>query len=446
MDFNIAISGLIISQKAMSVTQNNIANAHTPGYAREQLELGVLSSAGMSNVDAQIGSGVIATQVTRIRDEYLIHQDRNEMGNAGYYDQMTGMMSQVQSQMNENGKNSISTSMDSFFQAWTEASKFPEVGSYRSTLLENSKILSIRFNGVSDALDAVSKQTDEQISFEVTTVNGLTKKIADINAMMLNSNARNDSGLQDQRDQYLDELSKHFNMEVSVDSKNSVSVRFGNVTVINGSEHKDIRSMFDSTSGKYVLASNSTIINPTTGSLSGVLDSKTKISQYKTKIDNLVSTIITKVNAAHSAGYGLDGSTGNAFFTGTDAKTININAVLLTSPDKIGFAAAAGTSGDSGVAVQIAALKDSAMMPGKPGDYYNSLVSDVANDLKTSKSMSDMYAQLSVKSKSLREQVSGVNIDEEMTNLLKFQNYYQANAKVIKTIDDSFKELFSILG
>jgi flagellar hook-associated protein 1 FlgK len=178
------------------------------------------------------------------------------------------------------------------------------------------------------------------------------------------------------------------------------------------------------------------------GKLSGIAQAYQNIDQTRTSLDGMAQALITNVNNLATAGFDLDGNAGVAFFTGTDAATIGVNAAVQADPRKV-VAADAATPGSNGIALQMVALQDSAVYPPPPGtpsatlnQSIGNLVVQLGSEAKRASDMSSTY-QTSVKAlQDQRQSISGVSTDEELTNMLRYQHAYEAAARIITTVDE----------
>jgi flagellar hook-associated protein 1 FlgK len=158
---------------------------------------------------------------------------------------------------------------------------------------------------------------------------------------------------------------------------------------------------------------------------------------------------MTEVNTLHANGYGLDGSTGNVFFAGAaTAAGIQVNPLIVNDTNLIAAAEGAGKPGDNGNAIAIANLQGAQTMNGNTttyGAYYDSLVSDVGLAVQQTGSYYEHQSQMVLQLENYRESISGVSIDEETVNLIKFQNAYQAAAKLISTADEMMQTVLNMI-
>ena len=190
------------------------------------------------------------------------------------------------------------------------------------------------------------------------------------------------------------------------------------------------------------------------GKLDGWLTARdVDIQNYLGQLDTLAQGLMQEVNSLHAAGYGLDGSTGNDFFTGSSAADIAVNPTIVNDANLIAAAADFDTipgdkPGDNGNAIAIAALRETLTMSGGTatfGEYYGSLISDVGHGVQQAQSYHDHQSQMVLHLENYRESISGVSIDEEMVNLVKYQKAYQAAARLVNTAGEMMDTILNMV-
>lgn len=450
LNISTSTSGLITAQKALQVTQNNIANMNTPGYAREKLVINENGASSKTGIDAQMGTGSIATSVQRIIDEYLVRQSRQTQSDVEYYNELSSTLSRVESLYNEGSDPSISNSISSFFDAFEEASKYPEDVTYRNALLGQATKLVDSVAMVSDEVSKMKTDLDVSIQTQVDKINELTSKIADINKKIAQTTTTSPNTYLDQRDAYLDELSTLVDVEIVKGDRGIVDISTKGVNLVSGSQSEKINAMYDQKSDQWIIASGSTEVKSAKGQLAADLQLRNKlIPGYEQELNAVTSTLITEVNAIHAAGYGLDGSTGINFFNGTDATSIQINTVLMNNPSQMALASVPSAPGNADNAKLLADLRNAKVMSGGTAsvtDYYAMFVFDMSHDLSQAQDNLTTKNAMLISVNEQRQNVQGVNIDEEMSRLLEYQRFYQGNAKMLSTINQTFDTLMQIMN
>jgi flagellar hook-associated protein 1 FlgK len=449
LDFYIALSGLKAGETMISVAQNNIANANNINYARQRVDV---SSAGIpqgsSGVKAQMGSGVWIDQITRIKDDLLIQQVRTEQGKAGYNEGLKRVLSNVETVFNEVGENSISKLSEKIFNGLQEANKFPEQSSYRLELVYSAVLFTEKIKGISVQLDEVKSQADSQLKTEVAHVNNLLEKIAGANKKMESFGGTEVNSLLDERDGYLNELSKLIDINITnKEHPMNMEIKVGNTKVLTGQKYYPIETTYIDEKDEMVLSIGDIKLDLKSGQIKGILESRNEmIGKYEKGLNNYVRTFITEFNNLHTTGYGLDGTTGENFFNGSDMRSIEINPLLKKDPEKIGLSAVDGVSGNTEIGEKLANLRNLPVMGGQSiSDFYREYVVTMASELNLARDNEIIHTNVAGAMEKQKQSVQGVNIDEEMTNLMVYQQYYQANARMIKITESMLDEILNLI-
>jgi flagellar hook-associated protein 1 FlgK len=300
---------------------------------------------------------------------------------------------------------------------------------------------------------------DTNIKGSVSEINRIADQIAALNQQIANIEigGQNANDLRDERDLLLNELSSMIDTTTSEDSDGKVTV------LVNGGRplvQNDVSWHLSTETNSLGLqdivwldgAGNSVNLTDTIsgGKMKGWLEVRdVVVPGYLNNFDDLANEIRLRVNNLHSSGFGLDGSTGNAFFIGTSASDISVNPNILADVDLIAAAgAAAGIPGDNSMAIAIAGLQNELTMSGNTttfSDFYNSMVSDLGNAVQESSINYERQSAVVNHLNNYRESVSGVSIEEEMVNLIRFQHAYEAAAKLISTADELLETLISMV-
>jgi flagellar hook-associated protein 1 FlgK len=261
----------------------------------------------------------------------------------------------------------------------------------------------------------------------------------------------------DQRDLVLKELSQLIDIDSFEDATGGVTVSVGRGQVLVEGTHTYKLSTQTNTSGRldvtWVDSSNNPVIitnDISKGKLKGWLDARDlDIDNSLNKLDSLAQNLMTEVNFLHRNGFGLDDSTGNDFFTGAaTAAGIQVNPLIADDPNLIAAAQGVDKPGDNGNAIAIAKLQEAQTMNGNTatfGAYYDSLVSDAGLAVQQATSYYNHQSQMVLQVENYRESISGVSIDEETVSLIKYQNAYQAAAKLINTADEMMETVLAMI-
>lgn len=458
---SIAGRALMTQQQAISVTSHNIANVNTPGYSRQKLVM--TTNTPLNSAIGPVGTGVSGDSIERIYDRFIGSQINNESQGLGRWDAQKQAVERLELIFNETYGSGLSQAMSEFWNAWQELTNNPSGFTERQVLVIRSQVLATSFNKLDSDLTQFQQDLDFAIQGTVTDINRLAEQIADLNQKIISSEAGTQTAndYRDQRDLVLKELSELIDTNTFEDANGAVSVLVANgrplvagtafwqlSTEINASGLQDV--VWVDGAGNTVNISNEI----SGGKLKGWLEVRdVVITDQLNRLDTLAQTLMTEVNNLHQSGFDLNGVAGLVYFDGTGtAADIEVNAIIVGDSD---FIAAAfdpltfpSVPGDNRNAIEIANLQHQLVMSGNTAtfnDYYSSLVRDVGNEVLESDAyythQSEMVAQLD----NYRESISGVSLDEEMINLIKFQNAYAAAAKLVSTADELMQTVIQMI-
>jgi flagellar hook-associated protein 1 FlgK len=455
-----AVKALRVHQLAVDVASHNIANVNSPGFSRQRALLRPMGLEGNDRFAAdgligRTGFGVEAREVSRVRDMFLDYQARGAMTTKSEFDLFSQALTQTESVFNDPSDDGLSGLFQKFWAAWHDVVNDPESPAGRTTLVHSTTTLTTRIQRAYSELTRERADLDRQVSDIGGRINAAATELADLNLRVkqVELNGENANDLRDRRDLLLDQLSQLGQISYQEEKDHSVSVYFGDHELVTGNIARTVMSVADPANAgmsKLVFQVDSGDVTTTTGELRGLLDARdSAIPTLMGKLDQLANGLISSINAVHQAGFGLDGTTGLDFLTGTGAQDIALNAVLAANPHQIAAAAALNAPGDGSNALAIANLQLAATMSGATetfDDFYANTVSVLGADVARARGVAQSGELLLAHLDQMRQSVSGVNLDEEMTNLNSSQHAYNAAARVITTIDDMLDVLINKTG
>lgn len=405
---NTAKSGMNVSQVAIQTTSHNISNINTPGYSRQRVNQSASSPYSMpgknSNFAAgQIGTGAQIDNVTRIRNSFYDYQYRSESHQYGSTSVKYEYFKNIEGIFNEPSDTAISSSLNSFFNSWSELSKDPQSSGVKSVVIENGKYLSNSINSAFKRLESLEEGLDKQSEYIMDEVNSMLSQLDKLekNIKIIQGSGKSPNDFLDQRDQLLDNLSFKLN--------------------INDKDVKaTLKKAYDA-NGKVTLDDLTKSGVKISGELEGTLSMKQEINKYKNGLKQLSNTITSNVNKA----------AGQEIFKAKDGELISINPEMLQEPEKINVTA--------DIALKVYELKSEKInINGKDmtiNTFYNSMIQDLGQSSAAVIRDESNQSKLLENIDSSRSSVSGVSLDEEMISLVQLQHTYSANAKVMSTID-----------
>jgi flagellar hook-associated protein 1 FlgK len=365
--------------------------------------------------------------------------------------------------------------LDQFWESWQTLSKNPEGVAARTTVMQRGVSLANTFNHLDTQLSDLQADINKSMETKISEINSIACQIRDINAQIIKAEAGGDKAndLRDRRELLIEGLSKIVNIDVVEDELGAVNVTIGGrflVSRTNVSQMRFVDNTADPTKAKlewydpYTNASQGEV-NVSGGVIKGYLDMRDQvITNYQGKLSELAQAIAEEVNTLHQAGFGLDGTTGLDFFTMNDAgpdftaKNIRVNQDII---DNLNLIAAAGEKnpdplgdppvfrGDGSNALLLVQLKNQLTMSAGTAsfdDYYRSTLGQLGIEGQEAYQMVENRSYLIEQLANRRAAVSGVSLDEEMTNMIRFQHAYSASARVINIMDEMLDVIVNRLG
>jgi len=441
-------NGLNIYRIATEVTSENIANVNTQGYSRQRV---LLESAPPTLHNGfPLGTGVQISVVERYYDGLLQQQLVSAQTTQGFDTSKSTVLQQIEPYFNEVSNDGIGTALSNFFGAWQDLTLNPGGTSERQVVITRAQILSDNFQSVSRGLnDAIATQNATLVPL-TDSINSTLTNIAQLNGQIKSTEllSGNANEMRDQRDQLVRDLSQKIGITFTenVDGTTDIKYADGGAELVTGS-NAGAFSLDQTDPNNFVVQLTPpggalAIVTPTTGELGATVAMRdTIIPGYLAQVDTLAKSIADAVNAQHSIGFSPTGGTNQNFFTPLGVVDGAAGAFSIDAGLDISTIAASGSAllpGDNSNALAIVQLNSTYTVPsGAPtatfSSYYSSLVSKVGLDVQSSKTTVAQDEAFSKQLTTLRESNSGVSLDEELTNLVKYQRSYQASSKLITT-------------
>jgi flagellar hook-associated protein 1 FlgK len=452
-----AVTGLRAMQTAIDTTAHNIANADTDGYSRQVVEFRAVPPVhGLfvsPNVPLdQIGLGVDAGRIQRLRDVLLDTQYRDARSLRDDYQARAQALNQTEVTLNEPSDQGLQELLSKFFNGFRDLASQPESFGARSAAIEQGDTLAAAFNRTATMLTNQRTDLDTSVDVKVADVNAKAQEIADLNAQIrritVAGGAPND--LEDRRDLLLDDLAGLVGATSQAGTDGTVDVYIGSRKLVDNVSVDQLATQPDPANNnlkKVVFASDGADAGITGGEIHGIIVARDQhVTGVLNALNDMASTLITAVNAQHQAGYGLNNATGLAFFTGTNAMDIAINPTVKNNPENLATSDAPDQPGNANVALAIAGVQMQPLMGGGTStidDDYRAVVAGLGSASQQASLLADNQDLVTSHLDTARQAVSGVSIDEEMTNLMKAQHAYGASARVISTVDEMLDTLIN---
>jgi flagellar hook-associated protein 1 FlgK len=418
-----ALRGLEANQAGIDTTGHNIANANTPGYTRQSADftespsLTIPAFSNVTGAGVQLGQGVDVTQISRIRDQFMDIQYRAQNTKSSNAQTQSSELSDVQTAVNEPSTNGVSAALSKFWSAWSDLGNSPTSPSAQQAVISAGQTLAQTFNAVDSQMATVQSQAGDQYN-TLTAAGGqvdqYAQQIASLNQQIGQATAAGQSpnDLLDQRDEVLDKLSGMAQISVTQQADGTDTVQFGDASspLVAGSTVNWPQSMTSAAGGQL-------------GALLDLNSSTGQIGTLRSSLGAVANQVMTAVNGLEPAS--------NPFFSGNSASTMTVAANTSTL-------VASSASGTGDIAQSIAALAG-----GAPDQAFSAFVGQVGNAVASAQSAASTGSSVLSAVDNQRQSVSGVSLDEEMTNLITYQRGYEASARMMSTINDCMDTLIN---
>ena len=445
---NITQKSIQAARAGMDTVGQNIANKETEGFKRRRITLQSDSSQAPALHTASMdpgpsGTGVSVASYERLRDHVVERSMWKAHSNLGSSNERARMLSSVEGIVGEGQAEGLRTSLDEFWSGWKDVADHPTDEGARQALLNRSRTLTDKLHNVRSGLTDVRNQTYKILEQGVSDTNVTLDRIAALNSRIFKSRGQGtpDLAAEDKRDRLVNKLSSFAPVEVQ-EENNMYQITIEGMAAVRGktASHLDVER---TSSGKaeVTFKEAGVVFDPETqrgGQLGGWLNVHNEvIPQSLGQLDQLASDLVSKVNAEHRGAYDLHGGTGKNFFdpTQTNARTIS---VLVSDPEAIQASAGQDQPGDTQPAQNIAQMRDAF------SEQVIDIATQVGAKVERANSQADAHSAKLEHLQGLAAGTSGVSIDEELTSLLKYQQQFQASARVLSTARDMMNTLFQI--
>jgi len=447
-----ALQAVLTHSQVLEITGHNVANASTPGYRRQTAILTAaiptsINGSDYANGAGQKGGSVSIDRIHRFNLAFFDGRYRSISAETSNWEAQSEILTQLEATLAETSEDGLLPKLDQFWAGWQALSSDPTNTSLREVLLDDAASLATAFNRRVEQINLIRSDQNLVVGSHVDQINSLADEVAKLNAEISHvlSVGEQPNDLMDKRDLALDELA-NLTGAVSSEQKNGeMVVSIGGHVLVVGHDAFKLHTENNAGMSDVYWGDGQQLI-PTSGKLKGTLEVRDVVlTGQLSGLDTLASNLITNVNNIHSTGFGLNNSTGNAFFTGTDASHIAVNSLLDGA--SIATSSSADQAGNNEIALSIAGLKTTKTMGVTTMDeFYNAQITTLA---VTTQRAADNTYQHGLVAKALsdqRESVAGVSLDEEAANMAKAQKAYQAAARMLTAFDDLLDLIINRMG
>ncbi len=453
---SIASRALWASQMGVEVTSHNIANMNTEGYIRQSLVLAPevpIQSAGLF-----LGTGVQVADISAVQDRYLNYQMYVATSLLGFRNAESDGLTTLQEIFNESDEVGLSVDLGDFFASWQDLSANPENEAPRVGVVGAARVVVNQFHLMNERLRDVQSSANSAVKEYVAQINNLARQIAELNDKVaaIEVSGQSAGDFRATRTQRMKELAELVDFHTFEDGRGQATIILAGGSPLVESNTVGSLQLQGNIDGFYDVhfvsaggQSNDITSGISGGKLGGALVTRdTHARNLIDRLDEMAYEFANAVNAQHAAGFGLNGSTGLDFFaplaSATDAsRLIEIDPLITADSNNIA-ASASGSPGDNQNAIAIAAIENALIFNGGTWtfqDNFSSIVGEIGVDAQAA--VRDVSHQQNMTNQivNLRESLVGVSIEEEMSNLMKYQFAYQASSRLFTVVDEMLQTL-----
>lgn len=438
---SIGRSGAKAARIALDVTAQNIANASTDGYVRRSASLSEVASTGYFGTSRDVSlSGVRVSQIQRNADAFRQSEVRRTGADTARADAEVSGLQNIEAAIEQSNAYS---SVTDFMSALQQLKQNPTDTSLRASVLESARNMTGTFQIASQELDAVGNGLQFTANQGVTEVNRMAAELARTNLRLTRAaDASSDqTTLLDQRDNLLQQISQYGDVATTFATDGSVQVRLGGsggALLVDGGTATKLTATTAS-NGTMSFALGSAAVTLSGGSLAGQQQALSKLAQIHGDLDTLAGKIVTTVNTANAAGSDLDGNPGAAIFSGTTAASFTL---VAANGRKIATAASGAAAGSRDT-TNLDSLQ-SALNADDPAVAMDDIIFDISATVNGRKITRDALKTISDSAKTALAAQSGVDLDTEAVNLVRYQQAFQASGRVMQVATTLFDTLLNI--
>ena len=440
---------------ALDVTGQNIANVNTEGYVRRVVEF-----AEIAPRDAwSAGAGVDIAGVQSARAPLIEGRIRHEQTTGSRESVVADQLEAILAGFGTPGA-SLDAVLTRFYSTYGELALNPASGSARQQVVIEAQALGQAFNDLSTQLQNTRSAADQELRDSLQEINALATELAQLNTAIAGAAPGTVESLHDRQAVVLSNLTELTDISVIHRDDGAVDVAIGNgrALVVGRNVYELTASSTPPLGFASILTDGADVTTDITAEISGgrvggllrVRDSM--VPTYQQQLDQLASGVVADVNALTSGGFDLDGNAGQALFNPIGAVAgaaglVSVNGAVAANL-RLVVASGAPAAGNNDVARAIASLQDVPVSGGsaRPTDAWGDVVYRVAADARSARQVADGQDEVIQHLRTLRDQTSGVSVDEEAAMLMRFQRSYEANARFFQVADRTLEMLLDLVG
>ena len=441
-----SMGALRVFEQALEVTQNNVNNASTPGFAKQRLVIESLPF----DPERGLPGGVLSGGPQSYRDHYAEQAVWRRREDYSYSDQLAASLSRIEPYFNVTGDAGIPGALNRFFQSVSAWSVAPNDSASRAAVIEQAGYLAERVRDTASSLIAAQNSAEQEIQQTAETINRLARMVSELNSQIRQeARTASDPSVDARLHTLLEELAGYVNITTLRQADGTWTILLGGQTpLVVGERQYEITAGHAGTQTIILDAAGKDVTSQVSrGRLGALLEFRnTTLPSYVSSLDRLASTLADRVNAELAAGVDMNNQPGAALFEYDPAvgAAISLRVTSIT-PEELAAALPAAPGGNGNV-FNLVSLADSGEIDGASfTEYYAALARSVGRAMQTAQEDQTTNEQLLLQAQALRQEVSGVSLDEEAIRLIEFQRAYQASARLVTVVSELTEETINLL-
>jgi flagellar hook-associated protein 1 FlgK len=478
---SIARQAISAHRVAMQTVAHNIANAETEGYSRQRTELSAAHPAHLPY--GSIGMGVEISNVVRLREPLLDAAFRRELGSRYGFDIRKNLLGEVEAVLNEPGGTGLASSLDEFWNSWSDLSNNPGNGAAQSVVRQRGVHVAQQLNSFATRIADVADRARSRLMTSVGEINELARQVADLNRQITAAEAGGNDApdLRDQLDLVSDRLAALVGARPVPQANGTLGVYIGTVMIVDATNARALEVRGTGPVSLGVKGDPDPLLGAG-GQIQAIIDFvNVDIPAVQSRLDGIARAIVNGVNEYHTSGWtvagdalgnsnwdpllGPTGSRVNFFDPAfTTARSIKVSSEVAADFRVIAAGDVQNAPGNTTVALALGALRDDLGMAALAtrmganfatqvgfaagesyGDHYTQTVTDIAVSVSDSEHQFAIYDTLTRQADNQRTSVFGVSIDEELTLMLQHQQAFAAASRVVRAADEMAQTILDMV-
>jgi flagellar hook-associated protein 1 FlgK len=431
---SIAASGLDAQQAAMDTISENLTNASTPGYVAESAQLTTNPGGDLLGV----GDGVRVVGVTQNSDGLLATNAQQTQGVLSQTTALQQILQGAQSVFPVSTTSGIASDLSTFWQAWDAVSQDPSNPAPRTQVVDDAQNLASDFQQASQQISNLQDNAQSQVTTSVAQVNTVLQQVATLNGQITKTEGSGApaNSLIDQQNQLMGELASSLGAVAVPQTDGTVNVDVGGVTLVQGTWSDTVKTTGGTGDMSLVAEASGTTIPASSGSMAGQLAAINQyLPAYQSQLDAAANDLASTVNTQLASGYTATGASGSGYpmFEGSGAAGLTVNSAIVNNTQLI---AASDTSTMPDATNNGGNAQDTG-----PDQQYQALIQGLGTQVQAVNSQVTSQTSVANAAQENLQAIEGVNTNDEMVQMLTFQQAYQASAKLVSTVDTMMQSL-----